>query len=90
MSASATIAVIEDEARIAEAVAARLRAEGFRVELAASGPDGVELCRRLRPDLVILDWMLPGFDGIEACRQIQADHGANAALSRARRCSPPR
>jgi DNA-binding response OmpR family regulator len=57
MTASATVAVIEDQARIAEAVAARLRAEGFRVELATSGPDGVELCRRLRPDLVILDWM---------------------------------
>ena len=65
--------VIEDEATIASAVAARLRSEGFRVEVAASGPDGVELCRRLAPDLVVLDWMLPGFDGIEACRRIQAD-----------------
>ena len=69
-----TIVVIEDEATIAGAVAARLRSEGFRVELAATGPDGVELCRRLGPDLVVLDWMLPGFDGIEACRRIQADH----------------
>ena len=65
--------VIEDEATIASAVAARLRSEGFRVEVAASGPAGVELCRRLAPDLVVLDWMLPGFDGIEACRRIQAD-----------------
>ncbi len=68
-----TIAVVEDEAMIAEAVAARLRAEGFRVEVAATGPAGVELCRRLAPDLVVLDWMLPGFDGIEVCRRIQAD-----------------
>jgi DNA-binding response OmpR family regulator len=68
-----TIAVVEDEERIAGAVAARLRAEGFRVEIAANGPDGVELCRRIAPDLVVLDWMLPGFDGIEACRRIQAD-----------------
>ena len=68
-----TIAVVEDEERIAGAVAARLRAEGFRVETAGSGPDGVELCRRIAPDLVVLDWMLPGFDGIEACRRIQAD-----------------
>jgi len=70
---STTIAVVEDEERIAGAVAARLRAEGFRVETAGSGPDGVELCRRIAPDLVVLDWMLPGFDGIEACRPIQAD-----------------
>jgi DNA-binding response OmpR family regulator len=73
MAATATIAVVEDEERIADAVAARLRAEGFRVEVARNGPDGVELCRRIVPDLVVLDWMLPGFDGIEACRRIQAD-----------------
>jgi len=68
-----TIAVIEDEERIAGAVAARLRAEGFRVETAATGPDGVELCRRIAPDLVVLDWMLPGFDGVEVCRRVQLD-----------------
>jgi DNA-binding response OmpR family regulator len=69
-----TIAVVEDDERIAAAIAARLRAEGFRVELATTGPDGVELCRRLGPDLVVLDWMLPGLDGVEVCRRIQADH----------------
>jgi len=68
-----TIVVVEDEQAIAEAVSARLRAEGFAVETAADGPGGVELCRRLRPDLVVLDVMLPGFDGIEVCRRIQAD-----------------
>jgi len=66
-----TIAVIEDEVIIAAAMAARLRREGFQVEIAADGPAGVELCNRLRPDLVILDIMLPGFDGLEVCRQIQ-------------------
>ena len=65
--------VVEDEERIAAAIAARLRAEGFRVETAATGPDGVELCRRVAADLVVLDWMLPGFDGLEACRRIQAE-----------------
>lgn len=65
--------VVEDEERIAGAIAARLRTEGFRVEIAATGPDGVEVCRRVAPDLVVLDWMLPGYDGIEACRRIQAD-----------------
>jgi DNA-binding response OmpR family regulator len=67
------IAVVEDEARIAAAIAARLRAEGFGVEIAATGPEGVELCRRIVPDLVVLDWMLPGFDGLEVCRRVQAD-----------------
>lgn len=65
--------VVEDEATIAGAIAVRLRAEGFDVEIAGDGPSGVELCARLAPDLVILDWMLPGFDGVEVCRRIQAD-----------------
>jgi DNA-binding response OmpR family regulator len=65
------IAVIEDEAAIARSVAARLRAEGFEVETAGDGLEGVELCRAFRPDLVVLDLMLPGLDGLEVCRQIQ-------------------
>jgi DNA-binding response OmpR family regulator len=68
-----TVVVIEDEERIAGAVAARLRAEGFAVEVAGTGPDGVALCRRVAPDLVVLDWMLPGYDGIEVCRRIQEE-----------------
>ena len=67
------IAVIEDEETIASAIAARLRKEGFQVETAADGPSGVELCQRIRPDLVVLDVMLPGFDGLEVCRRIQRD-----------------
>jgi len=54
------ICVIEDEDVIAAAVAARLRAEGFVVEVAHDGPAGVALCERLRPDLVVLDLNLPG------------------------------
>jgi DNA-binding response OmpR family regulator len=80
----ATIVVIEDEDDIAGAVAARLGAEGFRVEVASTGPDGVELCRRLAPDLVVLDWMLPGFDGIEVCRRIQADRPVSVLFLTAR------
>ena len=67
------ICVIEDEAVIADAVAARLRAEGFSVEVARDGVDGVALCDRLRPDLVVLDLMLPGLDGLEVCRRVQRD-----------------
>ena len=73
-----TIVVVEDEAAIADAVAARLRAEGFAVETAADGPTGVAVCARLAPDLVIVDVMLPGFDGLEVCRRIQADRPPDA------------
>jgi DNA-binding response OmpR family regulator len=68
-----SIVVIEDEAPIADAVAARLRSEGFGVECAADGPAGVERCAELSPDVVVLDLMLPGLDGLEVCRRIQAD-----------------
>ena len=68
-----TVLVIEDEPTIAEAVAVRLRSEGFAVEIAGDGPGGVEACARLHPDLVVLDLMLPGFDGLEVCRRIQRD-----------------
>ena len=66
--------MIEDEETIASAVAARLRREGFHVEVASDGPSGVGLVGRSDPDLVILDLMLPGFDGLEVCRRIQEDH----------------
>ena len=69
----ALICVIEDEEVIAGAVAARLRAEGFAVEVAYDGPAGVALCDRVRPDLVVLDLMLPGIDGLEVCRRVQRD-----------------
>jgi DNA-binding response OmpR family regulator len=81
---SATIAVIEDESIIAAAVAARLRREGFKVEVAPDGPSGVELCERFRPDLVVLDVMLPGFDGLEVCRRIQRERPVPVLMLTAR------
>ena len=79
-----TIAVIEDEAAIASSIAARLRKEGFEVETAADGPSGVELCMKVRPDLVVLDLMLPGFDGLEVCRRVQRDRPVPVLMLTAR------
>ena len=70
---TATIVIVEDEEAIAGALAARLRAEGFAVEVATDGLRGVELCDRIAPDLVVLDVMLPGIDGHEVCRRIQRE-----------------
>jgi DNA-binding response OmpR family regulator len=78
------ICVIEDEEVIASAVAARLRAEGFAVEVAADGRAGVELCDRVRPDLVVLDLMLPGLDGLEVCRRVQRERPVPVLMLTAR------
>ncbi|WP_277209864.1 response regulator transcription factor [Isoptericola croceus] len=71
---NATILVVEDEPAIATAIAQRLSAEGWRVEVARDGVSGVDAAARLHPDAVVLDVMLPGIDGLEVCRRIQADH----------------
>jgi DNA-binding response OmpR family regulator len=81
---SPTILVVEDEAPIAEAVADRLRSEGFDVEVTADGLTGVERCGALRPDLVVLDLMLPGLDGLEVCRRIQQDRPVPVLMLTAR------
>ena len=65
------IVVIEDEDAIANAVAVRLRGEGYDVSIASDGGSGIDLVERMAPDLVILDVMLPGIDGLEVCRRIQ-------------------
>jgi DNA-binding response OmpR family regulator len=69
--AARRILVVEDEATIASSVAARLRTEGFEVDVAADGPTGVARAQTWLPDLVLLDVMLPGLDGLEVCREIQ-------------------
>ncbi|MBG0560672.1 response regulator transcription factor [Actinoplanes aureus] len=67
------VLVVEDERAIADAVAARLRAEGFLVQVVGDGPSAVETARNIHPDVIVLDVMLPGFDGLEVCRRIQAE-----------------
>src|SRR4029079_16618726 len=79
-----TVVVVEDERSIADAVAARLRSEGYTVDVARDGPSGIELCHRLQPDLVVLDLMLPGIDGIEVCKQIQRDRPVPVLMLTAR------
>ena len=66
------VLVVEDDPVIAASVLARLRAEGFTVDHAATGPAAVEMAFRTSPDLIVLDLMLPGFDGLEVCRRVQA------------------
>ena len=78
------VLVVEDERTIAESVAARLRAEGFTVDLAHDGPTAVARARTGKPDLVVLDIMLPGFDGLEVCRRIQSERPVPVLMLTAR------
>ncbi|MBN9099204.1 MULTISPECIES: response regulator transcription factor [unclassified Pseudonocardia] len=78
------VLVVDDEPTIAASVAARLRAEGFGVDIAHDGPSAVESVRADPPDLVVLDVMLPGYDGLEVCRRIQADRPVPVLMLTAR------
>lgn len=71
--ADGVILVVEDEQNIAKLVSLYLGNEGYAVEHVADGADALDAVRRVEPDLVVLDLMLPGVDGIELCRRIRAD-----------------
>lgn len=72
-TATHTLLVVEDDAMINQALSDRLVAEGFGVVRAFDGPGAVAAYSQHRPDLVLLDVMLPGYDGLEVCRRIQAE-----------------
>jgi len=65
------ILIIEDEKAIADAVAHTLAREGFEPKVAGDGTAGLHLADSFKPDLVILDLMLPGIDGLEVCRLLR-------------------
>ncbi|WP_242609001.1 response regulator transcription factor [Actinomadura formosensis] len=78
------VLVVEDEPTIARAVADRLAAEGFGVQVAGDGPSAVERARAYEPHLIVLDVMLPGFDGLEVCRRVQAERPVPVVMLTAR------
>ena len=66
------ILVIEDDASIRLGLEDTLKAKGYRVTVATRGAAGLELAERARPDLIILDIMLPDMDGFEVCRRLKS------------------
>lgn len=73
MKPPATLLVVDDEPSIREAVALWLQHSGYEVAVAATGQEGLEMVRHLRPSLVLLDVELQDVRGTEVCRQIKAD-----------------
>ena len=70
---SRRILVVDDDPRLLHVVAMYLSIEGYDVDTASNGEEGLRRVEAQRPDLVILDVMMPGIDGLEACRRIKSD-----------------
>ena len=68
-----SILVVEDELGLQEALSYNLTRQGYTVETAGDGPKGLEAARKLQPDLIVLDIMLPGMDGFEVCRILRQE-----------------
>ena len=74
------VLVVDDDPVVADLVAFRLQRLGLQVTVETDGETGLAAARRLRPDLVVLDWLMPRMDGLEVCRALRTD--ADPALAR--------
>ncbi|MCP2031716.1 two-component system response regulator MtrA [Okibacterium sp. HSC-33S16] len=72
---NARILVVDDDTALAEMIGIVLRTEGFEPHFCADGSGAVDAFHEVKPDLVLLDLMLPGIDGIEVCTRIRSESG---------------
>jgi two-component system response regulator MtrA len=72
---AARVLVVEDDPAAAEMLAIALRQAGFETAVVSEGPNALPAMRELKPDLVLLDLMLPGMSGIDVCKAIRAESG---------------
>lgn len=77
---STRLLLVEDDPRIVSFLTRGLEAEGYAVEVAHDGPQGVELARTGQFALIILDRMLPGFDGVEVCKRLRREGNRSLVL----------
>jgi two-component system, OmpR family, response regulator ResD len=78
--ARGTVLVVDDEPTIAEVVARYLERAGYRTRIAGDGPAAIEAAAAQRPDLVVLDLMLPGVDGLEVMRRLREQDSDRIAV----------
>ena len=71
--ADATVLVVDDERNVTQLVRMYLTNEGYHVETASNGNDALEKAKTTKPDLVVLDLMMPGIDGWEVCRRLRSE-----------------
>ncbi len=67
------ILIVEDEISLQETLAYNLKKQGYEVVIAGDGPSAIEAVRNSKPDLILLDIMLPGMDGFEVCRKLRSE-----------------
>ncbi len=78
------ILVVDDEISLQETLAYNLKKEGYEIEVAGDGTTAIELARQMKPDLIILDVMLPGLDGFEVCRILRQEMSTPVLMLTAR------
>ncbi len=78
--AATSILIVDDEPDILEFLQYNLEKEGYLVNVASNGAEGLEAAKQLRPDLIVLDIMMPELDGVEVCRRLRADPIFNDTL----------
>jgi len=75
MTKKNSVLVIDDEEHIRNILAYNLQLDGFEVYLVEDGPTGLEIAREKKPDVIILDWMMPEMDGLEVLSELEKDEG---------------
>jgi DNA-binding response OmpR family regulator len=78
------ILIVDDEISLQETLAYNLKKQGYQVETAGTGTEAIELAREFKPDLIILDVMLPGLDGFEVCRILRREMSTPVLMLTAR------
>ncbi len=73
MMAKETVLVVDDEKDILELIRYNLEKEGYSTHCTATGEDGLKAAAGLKPDIIVLDLMLPGLDGLEVCKKLKQD-----------------
>jgi CheY-like chemotaxis protein len=75
--AGSTVLVVDDEPRIVEFLLENLRADDYSVLTASNGEEAIDVLSRTRPDLILLDVVLPGMSGIDVCRRVRGGDAVN-------------